>query len=90
MEVLGKDVTDTISYQEFRKFACFMPSWQVRVILGQGGGQGRQALGGSSASWQVGFMFGGEGRVGGGGKRCKLAGEGHAGTVWGRAVQAGR
>ena len=37
MEVLGKDVTDTISYQEFRKFACFMPSWQVRVMLGQGG-----------------------------------------------------
>ncbi len=30
MDVMGKGIDENISYQEFRKYACFLPSWQVR------------------------------------------------------------
>lgn len=29
MEVLGKGAEDTITYPEFRRWACLCPSWQV-------------------------------------------------------------
>mmetsp|Transcript_19590 Transcript_19590/g.42503 ORF Transcript_19590/g.42503 Transcript_19590/m.42503 type:complete len:412 (+) Transcript_19590:207-1442(+) len=29
MELLDKDHNDTVSYEEFRRFACMLPSWQV-------------------------------------------------------------
>jgi len=31
MEVLGKNTSETITYEEFRRWACLAPDWQLEV-----------------------------------------------------------